>query len=569
MIFIRFLVVAVLISCFSINAWGRDVPQIPISAVSAGLIKKELAAPPSAPQLNQAQVKTPATHAPTVFEGAEKIKLRLVSVTIEGNTVYSTPELEKFFTPLLNRDISLADLQTAVYNVTLKYRQAGYVLSRAYLPPQEIDQKAAKAHVRIVEGFISEVSITGTPGRLKSLLQQYGEQVAKTRPFQIKVLEHYLFLANDLSGLQVRSILTPSATESGGAVLNLIGTKVPGEGYVFYDNYGTRYLGPQQLTIGGNANSVFVPGDNNVARFLITPNQPRELNFMQFVHIQPLGVSGLQWQFGGSFTKTHPGFLLEPLHLVGESKSVTTDLSYPIVRTRTQNLSVHMGANYEDDSSMLLNEALYIDHLRVLIVGGSYDLIDSLRGSNSIRFDAQRGFNIWGSVSGGDRSRTDGRSNFTKTTMDISRLQAIGGRFSMLVDVQGQYAFVPLLVSEQFIFGGSVLGRGYDPAELTGDDGIAGKVEVRLDTYPGLYLLKNIQYYVFYDVGQVWNLGKPVIDFHQAAASLGGGVRISLNEHFGTDLFVAKPMTRPVLNEVAAGENGNSPRVYFQLKAFI
>ena len=60
-------------------------------------------------------------------------------------------------------------------------------------------------------------------------------------------------------------------------------------------------------------------------------------------------------------------------------------------------------------------------------------------------------------------SRCNGRVDFTKIELTLSRLQPLFGRFSILVAVYGQYAFTPLLVSELCGYGGRVFGARIRP----------------------------------------------------------------------------------------------------------
>ena len=58
---------------------------------------------------------------------------------------------------------------------------------------------------------------------------------------------------------------------------------------------------------------------------------------------------------------------------------------------------------------------------------------------------------------------------------------------ALYVSVRGQYSAVPLLSSEEFSFGGNVSGRGYDPSEISGDQGVAATIELRYSGLPELW----------------------------------------------------------------------------------
>ncbi len=149
----------------------------------------------------------------------------------------------------------------------------------------------------------------------------------------------------------------------------------------------------------------------------------------------------------------------------------------------------------------------------------------------------------------------------------MSRLQILNGPFSLYGVLQGQYAFNALLASEQFAFGGSIIGRGYDVAELIGDKGAAGSLELRYDWGIASALLASMQFYAFYDAGVIWNYyligGVPK---EQSATSAGLGVRFIMSKYISGNVMWAQPLTKYVAAEQLIG-NGWRPRVFFQVVA--
>jgi hemolysin activation/secretion protein len=160
-------------------------------------------------------------------------------------------------------------------------------------------------------------------------------------------------------------------------------------------------------------------------------------------------------------------------------------------------------------------------------------------------------------------SRAQGDPQYTKWNTSIARLQGITQKVSLYVSGTGQYAYDPLLSAEQFTFGGTGYGQAYDPAELTGDKGLAGKAELRYSAAPQWRFLNSLQYFGFYDIGKVWNkLPASVTGLPQqeSGASAGLGVRISFNEYMYGSAEMAKPLTR----DVATMQN-RAPRYFVSL----
>jgi hemolysin activation/secretion protein len=262
-----------------------------------------------------------------------------------------------------------------------------------------------------------------------------------------------------------------------------------------------------------------------------------------------------------------------------------TSLQFPIIRMRTKMLTVQTSFNYLDSS---VNEfgflQLYTDHLRSLGVNATYNYSDSWNGVNLLFGEVRQGLPLFGYTTDtnpdtAQTSRPGGRGDYTKFDLTYSRLQAIKGPVSLYGVLKGQWAFNPLLASEQFAYGGSQLGRGYDPAEMIGDKGAAASVELRYDRPIEKFFIQTLQFYAFYDGGAVWNFknvgGTPT---KQTALSTGLGMRFYATRWVTGNVMWTQPLTKQVLALTATSQsvvdgittnrgNGAAPRVFFSVVA--
>jgi hemolysin activation/secretion protein len=528
----------------------------------AGRVTKQVQQ--SLPRAPKATLKPTAKPKSDEADKVAKIHFKFNGVIITGNTIFSEAELRKVFRPGLKKDIPLAELQQMVHSITTKYRDAGYILSRAILPPQTI--KRGIVHVQVIEGFVSSVAVKGDSSRLNTLMMGYAVRIKASRPLQVQKLERYALLANDLPGVSVQSVLTPSKNIPAGADLTLVSKQKIGSAFVSYDNFGTRYIGPNEVSFGGSLYSLLTPGDSTNARFSVT-SHTHELHFMELTRTQPIGTDGLRWSLGTNYAETRPDFVLTPLLVVGHNTSVFTDFSYPIIRDRSKNLVVHAGANYQNVTSSILSAPFYQDRLRTVVIGGALDIIDSWRGINDLGVDLTHGLDIMGAHDHENQSRPQGKSIYTRLNITLSRLQSLSSRFSLFGALHGQYTRIPLLATEQFGIGGSDLGRGYDPSEIVGDKGLSAKLELRMDTMPGFRFLNAIQYYVFYDGGMIWNNDTLDLPPKQSLTSMGMGTRFTLLPQVTGNLFIARPLTQPVATLAALNHNIHQARIFFQITA--
>lgn len=542
-------------------------------SVEPGVVSKTLSAPSIQPQTETRPAITRPQQGETesaLGPDATKIKFKLTKIILEGNRVYSNQNLALLYKDKINTTISIAELENIVQSITSYYRNNGYILSRAVLPPQHVSNGVV--HIKILEGYISKVTVLGDPKRAKYILQGYGDRIAAKKPTQLNVMEYYLRLANELPGVSVRAVLEPSKTNQGASDMNLVAQTKTFDGYISYDDYGTRYIGPQQVTASISGNSVFQSGDSTHLTTVRTA-KPLELQYVDLSHDFPIGTQGLRASLGANSSKTRPQFTLAPLKISGDALNAYTTIQYPLIRERSSDLTLTGGGNWIDSGVDSFDFTLYNDHIRSLKGGLNYNLSDSYKGVNTISGTLEHGFaHILGASSDPNSltvSRFGADGYYTKINLNAGRLQSLFWRLSTFIYATGQYSFEPLLASAQFAFGGSQLGRGYDPAEIIGDKGAAGSVELRLDTAPGWFLLQTAQPYVFYDIGAIWNIKHVVnVPMKLSASSLGVGVRFVLTKNFSGNLMFAQPLTKQVAAEEIIGE-GRKPRGFFSLVASV
>lgn len=520
-------------------------------------------------------IETPPAKETPLNKQAAVIKFKLNGIILVGNKIYSKAELSKLYRNKLHHSISVAELFKIVQDITNFYRNNGYILSRAILPPQHV--KNGVVRIQIIEGYISEVDVTGQPFRTTCLVEAYGNKIIECRPLYLSRMEKYLFLANEIPGTKVKAVLSPSKSEKGASALSLVTENKPVTGYLSYDNYGTRYIGPQQMTANLAYNSIAMAGDSIQGTFTKTP-KGGELTFADANYDFILNAEGTHWLFGGTRVQTHPLFVLEESNIDGLSRNYYTTLFFPVTRTRTKSFTLRAGFNYLDTHVTTFDTELYTDQIRSLDFGGTFNFSDNWYGANIVSLDIRQGLPIFGYSSDTEltalTSRPGGHADYTKFAITASRLQAIKWGLSLYGLVQGQYAFSPLLAPEQFAFGGPILGRGYDVAELLGDKGAAGSLELRYDLNPDAPLISMLEFYLFYDAGIIWNyIGTTNVPTQQdgtplkaSGTSTGVGLRFFTTKYLSGNLMWTQTLTKPVAAEELINE-GRRPRVFFSVIA--
>jgi hemolysin activation/secretion protein len=547
-----------------------------VRAAVPGVITKSYLQPTEqvTPAAAAAPVVTPQEQASGLTsKEAQQIHFQLNQIILEGNTVYTEAQLLPLYKDKLHQNISVADLQNIVQSITNHYRNNGYILTRAILPPQHVANGVV--HVQIIEGYIDHVRVVGNPGRSAAILERYGMKIAASRPLKISVMEYYLRLANELPGVQVKAVLEPSKDKVGASDLNLATDFHVINGYVSEDNYGTRYIGPIQFTGSASVNSSVRSGDTGRV-YYVTTSRPLNLRFYDLSYQTPFGSEGKQWTFGGNQSLTRPGLDLRSLGVNGTTNTVYTTFYFPTMRSRTQDLTFDAGFDYIDarvTTNVVQVEPLYTDHVRQIRGGGVYNFSDKYAGVNSLDIHLYQGLKILGattSTTSTETSRFGGHGYFTKLNAQYTRDQDLFSRLSAHFMALGQFTFVPLLSESQFTYGGSVMGRGYDPAEIIGDRGMGGTIELRWTTSPGILALTFAQPYIFYDAGVIWNIKNVTgVKKKSSITSTGFGIRFAFTKYVSGNLMIGIPLTKIVAADAVFGGNGRASRGFFSVVASI
>jgi len=497
--------------------------------------------------------------APVVAPPVDEKAFLLTGIEITGSTVYAPSRFVAFYEGLLARQVTLADIKAVARKITDLYEGDGYVLTQATVP--DLDVSLGVVSIRIVEGFIGEVLIEGQVEGPESLLRAYAKKITADRPTRLSSMERYVLLIEDLPGVSVRPLLEPVDRETGEYKLILDLKHDSVQGLLQVDNRGSRSVGSYQLWAGATFNSVLGVYESSRVRFVTTP-QTEELLFFDVSHTQTLGTEGTTVTFAGSFSDSEPGFDLKSSEIDSEGTRFEIQVAHPVVRSRLLDVYVSGRFTFRDSEETARSVRSFDDTLRVARLGATVSFDDAAEGRNWVSTEVSQGLDILG-ASGSDSpslSRPGASPVFTKVTLDYSRYQKVWKNVAVLLTATGQKSSGTVLSAEEIGLGGERFGRAYDPSEITGKDGAAGRVELQYDGSLADSLLNQYQFYGYYDIGAVW---ADVPAGRQSLASAGFGVRGQFKHGLFGYVEIAKPLTRLVAAERAGGDD---PRFFFVLR---
>lgn len=483
----------------------------------------------------------------------------LRAVSLRGASAVPQDQLEAAYRPYLEKKVSEADLAAIAAAITGLYRTAGFHLSRAIVPPQDVTD--GRVRVQVIEGRISEVSLKGDGAEQFGVRPLLGPVLAE-RPSRLATLERQLFLINGTPGVRIVDSALEEIGASTGCFRLVLQLKTWRVFTAFgLDNLGSSAVGPWQSYATAAFNSYLLPGDTLAVNLSTTPADPRQLGFGRLSYDVPVGTDGTRIGASALYSEVHPG---DDRRLLDDN--TVTDAfefhgSIVPVQSQRSSLALTVAAGF---SNVRENDALgtvYNDHIRTVSLTSDYRLQDSFGGNNFITLSWRQGLDIFGASHFGDTllSHDGASADFSVLDFWFTRYQTLSDAWSVKLSMASQMASGPLFTSQQFYLGGAAFGRGYGSAEISGDNGVAGSFELRFDQSLNWRYLAGYQLYSFFDAGAVWNDGYAIGD-GLALTSAGAGARFFLWDGLQADVGVAFP-----LGYRAPDNSMRSARVLFSL----
>jgi len=496
-----------------------------------------------------------APHRSPVPRAVDEIKFKLVDIRIEGAKTLPASQFRPLYQGMIGKEISLANIFDVADGIEKEYREAGYVLIRAYVPPQHVSDGIFTIHV--VEGYVESTAVEGASPATQRIVKSYLDPVLHQRPLRLTTVERALLMANDVPGVAATGVLRPAASVPGASDLVVTVTQPQVTGSLSANNRGSHFSGIWTVTGAAQYNDIF-GGDELDASLTMAPHALQQQLSGQARYRTILNDDGLIGSLIGGISHGAPSGSIGGAEIRTDSWAIGPRLTYPLIRTRAQSLSLDGGFTVQEAKVKILGAPVSHDNWRVLDVGLTYTSSNLLSGAFSSTIDVAQGLPIFGASSNHSPNLSlFGRSVFTKATglLRYTNTSLLPENFSFAITGTGQYAANPLITGEQMLFGGTQIGRGYDPGAITGDSGIGGDFELRYDTRYSDWDIRGIEPYAFFDAAKVWNrarppaAGIPLGDFD--IASTGIGVRFWLPYNIYVDFEGAR-----TLDAVPGSDNG-------------
>lgn len=519
-------------------AWSQGAAPPP----PTGRVEQDSRPPPQAMPRDRIRIDAPrfAEQAPP---GAQDVSFTLGAVLVTGYSRLPTEGLQVLWSDQVGQRITLAQAFGIAASVSAYYRSAGYLLSQAIVPAQDLPtDRPATLRIQVLEGHLDQVRVTGLD---EASAQRWLAPALAERPLTLATLERNLLLLAEQPGVRSQANLSAGTTPQS-TRLELLATQQRFAGSLSVHNRTAPSQGDARLEAHIEGRGVLGHFDRHALRWMGSGDE--RLSLLSYSGDAPLGAQGTRLQWSASATRSKPETAVS--NFDNESSTGSLGISHAVQRSRRVNLTVRAAFNAYDNAAETTSIRVSEDRIRALRLGLTGDLADSFGGITLLDVEFSRGLAELGASDRQDPLLLGANPAFSKATLYLARLQSIGGGFSLLLAHTQQTSRDKLPTAEQLGLGGDVFLRAYDPSEAIGEKGHASKLELRWDSGAlGSRWPLALTLYGYWDTGQVrrQQVAAPTTRTQLEAAGI--GLRFSAVRGLRGYIEWAQPIDTPVASQ--------------------
>jgi len=478
-------------------AAGPQVPNYNISdAVKDANLPKvpvQQEAPPAPVILQEAEVPL------TLVEG-EKLFIR--DFHVDGAEFLDASALSAVLDPYRNRELNMAEVTAAANKVTVLCRDRGYLVARAYVPKQAVQDGVLL--IKVIAGKYGSFQMKNHSLVKDAFLQGFFDQSMENSAIVTRDgLERPMLLVNDLPGARMPLVSIGPGSAPGTSDFT-IETEAAERlaGYLMADNYGSRFTGKNRVSGGLDINSPFAIGDRISLSAMTSDNT--DLQNGRVAYAFPLGYNGLRGEVAAYQTTYKLGAEYKDLDAKGVADAVEATLSYPLKRTREDSLylSLNVANKYLRDEYAAVATSIG-KRARVATLSLRQESYDSLFGLASY-------LNLTGAVSVGhldfddpaqqalNRAGANTAGHYSKVNLSFASNLAFDNHWSLGTSLLVQQSLGKNLDgSEQLSLSGANGIKSY-PDGVTSDNGYLVSGELKYAFAPVANIDQAVGFFVNY-----------------------------------------------------------------------
>ena len=266
------------------------------------------------------------------------IKIAVKGFRITGDLLFSEADLQKLVEEGKGKEASLADLEKLTDKLTALYQSSGFLVARAYLPAQKIEN--GMVEIAIIAGKYDRIILKNSTVVKDDAIRMQLGQVRSGSYIEKKSLERALWLIGDLSGAEAKATLAPGATTgTSDLILAILPKGVRVSGNISVDNYGNNSTGKNEISANITILNPVSKGDALAVNFITTGKGVTNGAVRYALPISrggrlELSYSHMNYELLGNFSS---------LNSTGLADTAGLNYTFNLIRSRKANLSGQIG----------------------------------------------------------------------------------------------------------------------------------------------------------------------------------------------------------------------------------
>jgi len=482
---------------------------------------------------------------------------------LSGALHVNNETLLSLINPYAGKSYTLGELEKITSLITKAYREEGYFVARAYIPKQAMSEGILE--IAVIEGNYRAFSLNNSSLVSTERVQGMLDDVKGDNIVSSNTIERAMLIINDTPGVKVTGAdIKPGAQEGTSDFDIATEATNPYSAYILGDNYGSKSTGRYRVNLGLSALSPLGYGDKLSLNGVMSTTS--DLKNGKVAYSFPLMDNGLRGELSASRTTYSLAEEYESLDALGTSNTLEAKLSYPIIRTREESLSVSLAYDHKQmKDEMRSAGTINKKEADLAILGLNYNRSSSFFGLPSTTTAT---INLThGDLSFKDAdflaldeagARTNG--DYTKVSGSIEKSLQFDSLYSLTTNLQFQKALgnKNLDGSEDFSLGGAYGVRAFPGSEHSAENGylLGAELFYTLPSVEGI----NHKASVFADTGYATMENKISGSDGRQLSDMGLGYQAVYKE-----FFVKAQIARVMGGEKVESESEHSTKLLLQL----
>lgn len=399
---------------------------------------------------------------------------RVDKFKVDGNTILPEEELRKIVAPFEGKDLSLAEMKAVAKSITTRYQLDGYYLVKAIVPVQDFNTGTVR--LLVTEGKLGDLKIEGNNAYSSEYLKEYFQGAFENGNFKGDKFTRMAMLLNEQPDMNAKATFMPGKKPGTTDILLKVKEEHQFHTALDYNNYGTSATGENRMGLNLEYSSAMFEGDLLQVRGVLG-FPTKENTFAQVSYAAPLDMDGtgvfLSYANGAFAVSQGLGAILD---VRGNADIFTMGFNRALERQLDFSSNLGLSMSYKDVNNDLFGGRIPFSRDRYATARLTYQC--QWRAPEGMTFlNSSVSTGLFNDVS--PLNSRLGSSPGTRFNLDLARVQHITPQMNFVLRGSGQVATNPLYIAEQYAIGGPDTVRGYQQAQLLGDNAYLVSAELR------------------------------------------------------------------------------------------